>query len=481
MRLVAGDAAARRLGLLPGLGLADARARVPHLAVADHDPAADAAFLARLADACDRYTPLVALDGADGLILDIAGVVHLFGGEAAMKRDVEARLARAGVACVAAVAGTPDAARALARFGGLPGAVVPPGGEPAAVGRLPAAALGLDHAETVALARLGLRTVGDVAERPRAPLAARFGQGLIDRLDRVLGRAENPIVPRRPVPVFAAERRFAEPVGRVEDCAAALKRLAQDVCRRLERQAKGGRRFEASFFRTDGAVRRIAVATAAPLREPEGLGRLLFRRIDSAADPLDPGFGFDAIRLAVLLAEPMAARQDSFGARRQESAVSGLADRLGARFGEDAAVRFDALDTHIPERAERLVPLLREIGEVGDAGAWVLAPAPYEPRGEPPERPLRLFNPPQPLDVVAEVPDGAPKRFRWRRVLHEVAHAEGPERISAEWWRGEGGAVPTRDYFRVEDTDGRRFWVFRAGLYGVETTGPRWFLHGLFA
>lgn len=470
LRIAHADRRARALGLVSGLTLADARARVPDLDIEDEDLAADAALLDHLAEWCDRYTPLVGMDGEDALLLDITGCDHLFGGEAALNADLLSRLTRFGFSVRSAIAGTPDAARAIARYG--QGGVVVAGKEAAAVSPLPVAALGIDADKVVALARAGLRRITDLAARPRAPLAARFGHDLLDRLSRTLGETDHPLSPRRPLPELAAERRFAEPIGRAEDVMAALSELAKNLAECLEARAAGGRRFEASFFRTDGAVRRIAVLAGKPLRDAKTLTKLFDEKLDALADPVDPGFGFDMIRLAVLAQETSLPVQAGLDGRENESEeITELVDRLGARFGAAQIRRFVPQDSHIPERAAQSLPA---ISGMAGSGEW-----PEQDRGSPPMRPLRLLDPPEPVDeTLSEVPDGPPIRFRWRRVLREVARAEGPERIAPEWWRRKEGSL-TRDYFRVEDREGHRYWLYREGMYGQDA--PRWFMHGLFA
>jgi protein ImuB len=243
---------------------------------------------------------------------------------------------------------------------------------------------------------------------------------------------------------------------------------------KLAERAEGGRRFDVALFRSDGHVARLSVDTAAPLREAKRLIMLLRERIGALADPLDPGFGYDLIRLRVPLVAPLAAQQlDLAGGDLGDAEVSALVDRLGARLGRGRVRRLVVADTHIPEQAAFDLPL-GDLG--GPRGAW-----PQPQPGEPPWRPLQLFDPPQMVEVIAEVPDGPPRRFRWRRRLHEVTAHEGPERIAAEWWGLGRGAGLTRDYFRVEDSEGRRFWMFRHGLYGAERRVPGWYLHGLFA
>ncbi|MBS7544978.1 Y-family DNA polymerase [Ancylobacter oerskovii] len=476
LRLAALSQVARAAGLETGITLADARARRPDLQVVAFDPVADAAFLNQVADDCDRWTPLVALDPPDGLILDITGCAHLFGGEAAMRMRLLAHLQAHGLTAFAVVAGTPEAASAPARCG--LGGLIPSGEEARRLARLPVAALGLPAATASGLSRAGLKTLGDLASRPATPLAARFGEALLDKLRRTLGFEDARIVPRRPLPDCLAERRFAEPIARTSDIEAALALLVEDVGRMLEARGEGGRAFEASFFRTDGVVRRLAVETARPLRDGPALARLFRERLDNLADPLDPGFGFDLLRLAVLRAEPLAALQIGLDGRANEDEeVAALVDRLSTRLGRDCVLRFVPRDTHDPARAGALVPA------IGRAD-----PQPIAPPEESLPRPLTLFDPPQPIEALAEVPDGPPLRFRWRRVTHEVARAEGPERIAPEWWRRLAAhkaqaaqeGERTRDYYRVENREGRRFWLFRAGLYERGGGSPRWFLHGLF-
>lgn len=463
-------------GLMPGLTLADARIRMPSLITVDDDPAADRVLLDHLADWCDRYTPLVGLDGPDGLMLDITGCAHLFGGEQVLRDDMTRRIAAMGFTLRSAIAGTPDAARALARFS--EGGICPPGAEAHAVRPLPVRALGLEEETILALQRTGLVTIADLADRPRKPLVARFGRDLVERLQRVLGEVDHPISPRRPVPVLMAERRFPEPLVRRDDLLATLTALGEELALLLERSGLGARHFEAGFFRADGQTRYIDVVTARPLRDADALGCLLSERLAGLADPLDIGFGFDVIRLSVRAVEALAPAQIGFDRRGgEDEAVLALVERLAARFGTARILGFTPGDSYLPEQAARLEPFLPQAA--GSSAAWPEALA-----GEPPLQPLRLFDPPEPVETIAEVPDGPPKRFRWRRVVHEVAAAEGPARISAEWWRTAPGTEQdalTRDYFRVEDRDGRRFWLYRDGLYARETDRPRWYLHGLFA
>lgn len=473
LRIAAVDAAGMRQGLRRGMSLADARALTPQLLVEEIDRHADHAYLAAAAAASEMFTPMLAPDGADGLMLDITGCAHLFGGEAGLGRQACRRLAGLGLTTRAAIAGTPEAARAAARFG-RPG-IVPPGGEAEAGRALPVAALEAGPEVTIALQRAGLRTLGDLDDRPAAMLAARFGEAQIRRLARILGREDIRITPLRPPPDFLAEKHFPEPRTALEPLLAVFRTLAGDLAGLLERAGRGGRAFEASFFRADGAVRRLVIETAEPTRAPETVLRLLALRIEALADPIDPGFGFDAVRLAVTRSETMEARQPGLAGAGQPAEAGSMADlvgRLVARFGREAVLAFLARESHDPGRAGTVVPLL---------AAATAAPRPVPEPGEPPARPLTLLDPAEPVEALAEVPDGPPLRFRWRRVLHEIARAEGPERIAPEWWRAGEAWPATRDYYRLEDQAGRRFWLFREGGYGEEGAPPRWFVHGLFA
>ena len=461
---------ASRLGLYKGQPLANARAMVQPLKVVPADERADAALLEGIADWCDRFTPLVSLDSPDGLFLDITGAAHLFGGEAAMLAMVMQRIVDQGLAVRGAIAGTSLAARALARF--QPRAIVPPGGEAQVLAPLSIMALDCDDKALRALRHAGLKTIGMVAERLHSELSERLGKSFVTRLKILLGAEEQPLAPRRPLPDLMAEQRFAEPIVTRDAIAACLLSLAVSLGEILERQGRGARHLEAAFFRADGKVERIAVRSGEGLRDAKIMLRLLQQKLDALADPLDPGFGFDVIRLEALLAEetrPITISFDSGENARQQ--ILFLIDRLSARFGEHRVQRFVPQDTHIPEAASVAIPAQeRDFGQ----GDWILK----RRAGDPPRRPIRLLQKPEEIfHVAASVPDGPPSRFRWRQCLHEVMRAEGPERIAMEWWRKPG---LTRDYFRVETKDGQRFWLYRDGLFH-QIGAPRWYLQGMFA
>lgn len=466
LRIAALCREAAAIGLTPGMPLADARAQVPGFAAVPADPEADATLLRRLALLCRRYSPSVTDDPPRGLLIDIAGCTHGFAaGEEGLRADLLARLARERLSARAACAGTPDAARALARFGCVD------------VRALPLDALELSEDAHQALRRSGFRSIGDLADLPSAPLAARFGTDLPVRLARLLGREDRHIAPLPVEEPVEASLSFAEPIGRADDVLDAVEALLVDLARQLERRGEGGRAFALRLDRSDGHVARLTVETGEPTRDAAIVLRLLRERMESLADPLDPGFGYDAIGMAVPRSEPLAEEQAALGGetrpeRRRAGRLGALLDRIRVRHGREAVRSFRSGASHVPERA----------GWLGDGVAgndW-----PSQRPGDPPMRPLALFDPPQRVEVLAAVPDGPPRRFRWRGHSHEVIRQEGPERIAPEWWLRVGGhdANPglTRDYYRVEDAEGRRFWLFRHGLYD-EAPHPDWYLHGLFA
>ncbi len=481
LQIYALDDAAARQNLAIGMPLANARAICPHLQVYDADEAADAKTLDNIADWCDRFTPLVALDTPHGLFLDITGCAHLFGGEAALLRLLCDALTLQGFVVSAAIASTAVCARTMTRH--VHGRIVADGEETEAVSPLPVAALGANETIVNGLRRAGLKTIGDVASRARHEITARFGAAFTAHLEQALGQGDAPISPRKPLPDYIVEQRFAEPVATDGVISATLSRLAVTLVASMEKQGKGARRLEASFFRTDGAVRTLVVDTGQPVTRPAVIDRLFRERLDALADPLDPGFGFDLIRLAAGRTEIVVQQQHDLDSHVHDNdELAALIDRIAARIGSRRVVVHLPAETHIPERAALAAPAQQALAAASQA-AW-----PARAEGEPPLRPLRLFARPEPIKVpFATVPDGPPHHFTWRRADHVVVRVEGPERIAMEWWK-QDGKVLTRDYFRVEDEAGLRFWIFRDGLYGSELKDEKgepvpanWFVHGLFA
>ncbi|MDO8296747.1 MAG: DNA polymerase Y family protein [Caulobacter sp.] len=528
-RLHALDAAARALGLYPGQKAADAAALVPELVTADADPDGDAGALVALGDWCVRFSPAVAIDAPDGLFLDITGVSHLWDGEAVMLDDLLARLAANDIPARGAVADTAGAAWALARYGSaspfpleggragdggggcsgtkalavreqspttaqadpspppsltLPpsrgkgtivgqtcanGIVALPGRQAELLAPLPIAALRLDEAATAQLPRLGLTRIERLLGLPRAQLTLRFGALLVRRLDQALGQAEEALIYRRPPSPWFDRLAFAEPISQLDDLVRVAGDIAARLCARLQAEGRGGRRFELTFHRLDGRAFPVRVGLSAPGRDARPLTRLFAPKLEA----IDPGFGIDAVTLTAEGVEPISAAQgrlDNSRAAMAEEGLAALIDRLSNRLGEDQVWRAEAFESHVPERAVRAATAMAPPAAAG----W----NPDRPR------PVRLFAHPEAITAVAELPDAPPATFTWRGRRHRVRLAEGPERIAEEWWRKPIDDVRTgfvRDYYRVEDEAGGRYWIFRAGLYGDPEVAVRWWLHGVFA
>lgn len=460
-RLYALSPEAVAVKLRRGMSLADARAVCPGLHLADAAPERDVQALEALALWCGRYSPWVAVDGADGVLLDITGCAHLMGGEAALLDDVAARLERLGFAVRAAAASNPDAARAWARFG--ESGVLAASRTEAAVRTLPIAALGLEPETTRGLERLGFKRVRDLEPVPHHALATRFGPTALERLYRLLGRMKAPFVALSPPVRHAVRLGWAEPLGTTEGIEAAIADALASLCRALDHAQLGARTLRLELARLDGALHRLEVRTARASRTPQVLLRLFREGIDG----LDIGFGIECLRLAATATEPLGPIQivsgGSDGGEARADAEARLVERLTHRLGADRVRRLRARDSHWPERAVRLVPALDPP-----------PPVPWPARGP---RPLRLLEEPRPVGALAEVPDGAPRRLHLDGRPVMVIAAEGPERIEPEWWRG-GEALP-RDYHRLDLENGRRLWVRREGRYGSGTP-PRWTVDGVF-
>ncbi|MGH7082253.1 MAG: DUF6504 family protein [Acetobacteraceae bacterium] len=426
-------------------------------------PAPEAA-LRGIAAWCLRYAPLVALDPPDGIWIDITGSAHLFGGESALLAALRARLEAAGLAARVAIADTPGAAHALARFGEKE-EIIAPAGDLAALAPLPPAALGLPEDAARLARRLGITSIAALAALPRGPLARRFGAATLERLDQVLGRAAVPISPLAPPDEPAARLAFAEPLLSAEALAAATARLSAALCRTLERKGLGARRLDLFFERTDRIVTAIRIGTVRPSRHAGHLSKLLLQHLEE----VDPGPGVEAMRLAASLAEPIAPGETKavFAGEAEKPDLAMLLDRLANRFGPARLYRILPVESDVPERAVRHLPPL----------------APSTGKTWPPRlpRPSRLLSPPEPVSALALLPDHPPAQFVWRGRRHRLAAGDGPERIFGEWWKRDSESFAVRDYFRVEDEQGRRFWLYRRGDGADPKTGDgRWFLHGFF-
>ena len=472
-RIAALNIAAEAEGLAVGDTVADARAKAGMLQVRPVDRAADDAALRRLTLWATRYTPAVSPwdeeNGADGFFLDVAGAAHLFGGEERLLADLAQRLDRFGLPARLAIADTPGAAWALARYHSRAATALPSGKEATALAPLPIEALRLSPETRTTLRRLGFKRVGALIDQPRAPFATRFERELLRRLDQALGRAAEPLKLITPPPVYHSLRYLMEPAITQEAVVAVARRLMQDLVHALVRDGAGARRLRLALYRLDGEVKIIDIGLSMPTRSAAHVARLINLKLDRVTETIDAGFGFETIGLAVTIVERMkpqqtdlAVSEDADKAERCAALLDGLRERLGPH----NVRRLKSIASHLPERAETFC-------STNDAAPiW---PMPDEAR----PRPLLLFPRAEPVEeIMALVPEGPPQRFRWHGVMHDVARAQGPERIAGEWWRAQ---QPVRDYYLVEDQAGRRFWLYREGLYGREPNPPRWFVHGLFA
>lgn len=517
-RIAALNEAAEAAGLSRGESLADARAKAGFLQVRPTDAAADDAALHRLTLWATRYTPTASPygeeNGADGFFLDIEGAAHLFGGEKSLLADLSARLEKNfALPARLAVADTPGAAWALSRFHDAPHCILASGAEAEALSPLPIEALRLTPEICATLRRLGFKTVGSLIDKPRAPFAARFAATLLRRLDQALGRADEPLVPVVPPPVYHSLRYLIEPIVTHEAVVALASRLMGTLARVLTRDDVGARTLKLSLYRVDGEIKTLDIALTLPTRNVAHVARMIALKLEAAATADEAGCGFEAIGLAVIRAEAMPARQTELtsaaedGDRAEQCAV--LVDTLRQRLGPASVRRFETVESHLPERAEVLLPITGKDtqssppeGGKSNAtrsdGVQYNTPFPDRLQRSAPllseeglARPLLLLPHAEPAgEVVALVPEGPPRRFRWRGVTYEVGTSQGPERIGAEWWRtpplsvhsceSERQLAPTRDYYLVEALSGHRFWLFREGLYGRETAAAHWFVHGLF-
>lgn len=485
VEIAAASPEALALGLTPGMALTQARAQVPNLDVRDADAAGDLADLHRLATAlARRWCPVVALSGTDGLFLDITGTAHLHGGEQAMARRLLRLLARLGIKAQLAIADTAGGAWAFARQAAS-AAIIPPGAHRAALVPLAVSALRLDEGSRELLARLGVDTIGELMAMPRAPLVRRFGKAIAQRLDEATGALPEPLDPVVPVQPIAVTRRFAEPIATADAIGHWLGGLVDELTIALAKAGVGARALAFVAARVDSTDQVIRIGLARASREPAHLLRLITRRIEE----IDAGYGIDALTLHLIRADPLG--PETLGAalaEEQSPDLAPLVDTLANRIGSSRLWRHQPVESDVPERSVAprmpLDPSTASTARIKPHDVRQLdrrtSDHPWHPRWP---RPTRLLRRPELVDhIMAELPDHAPRRFTWRGRPHVVVHADGPERITGEWWRRSGDRDAVRDYFRVEDQDGRRFWLFRRGDGQRPETGDhRWYVHGTFA
>ncbi|MGC3938975.1 Y-family DNA polymerase [Roseobacter sp. EG26] len=449
-RLYCLNAEATQQGLHQGMPYSDARAFCPDLQTALADLPQDQRFLQILRRWAIRYCPWVGLEGRDGLVLDVSGSAHIFGGEEGMLSDMRARLMRAGLSVQIGLADTRGAAWALAHHGegvASPGEMLP------ALQTLPVAALRLDEKTSVALTRLGLRKIGDLAAAPRALLTRRFGPDVLMRLDQALGQQPEEIMPLADPPHYGVRMTLPDPIGLVSDVMAGTERLLIQLCAKLKAQEMGARVLAVTLRRVDQDQQEVELRLARPLRDPHRILPLFERGLAG----VDAGFGIDQLRLEATQVEALPVRQISHTLERGKDQLDDLISRLGTRIGLENIQRFLPADSHIPERS------------------FIIAPAAYcEPQSgwaSPNPRPLCLF-PPEPIAASGPHP---PEQFRWRRMFLTTGRATGPERIAPEWWlEDDSWRSGLRDYWRVDTIQGRRLWLF------YTPQNPGWFVQGEF-
>lgn len=470
MRIRALDRKASEIGLYAGQALADARAIEPRLIAFQDEPKAEARRFRQFAQAQMRFSPIVSAQQTAELFIDITGCQRLFGGEEVILNGFTRRAEAAGFSVQATIADTAGSAWALARYGEKK--IIAPRAHKVAIAGLPVEALRLPSELSDRLRRLGLKTIGQLYDMPRAPLAARFTKILLSRLGQALGNEAEPLVPLIPTPRYYTEHKLAEPISTIDAVKLILQHLAGPLTEQLAAKHIGARCFELLLFRVDNQMMRVRVNASSPARDTNHLMRLFSNKLDDFAKGYDAGFGIELLRLCAFDVQPLSVQQKTaFGVgtdkAEQEERLISFKDRISNRLGAGNVCYLGLRDTHLPERAACFVPVMN--GEPKKRALFPNTP-----------RPLKILSHPEEISVMAEIPDAPPIRFQWRSISYAVARASGPERIADEWYR-RGDAGLTRDYYRVETREGYRYWIFRDGLYGAETQSPRWFMHGVFS
>jgi len=445
-------------GISPGMVVADVRAILPSVEVFSADTVAEEKLLNDLAEWCIRYCPVVATDSPDGLILDISGCPHLWGGELSYIQSITNRLRKGGYEVRAAIADTVGAAWAVARYGRNE-TIIESGKQAEALSSLPPAALRLDDIILQRMDKLGFRQIGQFVSIPRLNLRRRFGDALLMRLDQVLGILPEPLQPVQPAPVYLERLPCLEPIRTVTGIEIAIKRLLEALCERFIQEGKGMRTGILKGYRIDGELEQISIGTNRASRNAIHLFKLFELKIQE----IEPALGIELFTLEATLVEDVTENQEALWstANRDRTAISELLDNIAGKVGIQTIRRYLPQEHYWPERSIKKVSSLDE-----------------QPETEWPTdrfRPIHLLPKPEPVDVMVVLPDYPPMHFRYKGEIIRIARADGPERIEQEWWLQNG---PPRDYYRVEDDRGARYWLFRLGLYGNKK--PQWFLHGYF-
>lgn len=447
-----------REGISPGMVVADVRAILPEVEVFPEDATANEKLLRNLAEWCLRYTPVVSVDAPDGLVLDISGCPHLWGGESPYLQNIVTRLLKGGYEVRTAIADTVGAAWAVARYG-KNGTIVESGEQADALSTLPPAALRLENSTLQRLEKLGFRQIGQITGIPRLNLRRRFGDALLIRLEQALGTTQEFLQAIQPAPVYEERLPCLEPIRTAPGIEIALKRLLETLCERFSREGKGMRTGTFKGYRLDGETVQISIGTNRASRNAAHLFKLFELKIPE----LEPALGIELFTLEATLVEDVSETQEALWstATRDQTAISELLDNIAGKVGMQAIRRYLPQEHHWPESSVKAVSSLDEQPET----EWLTSRP----------RPIHLLSKPEPIEVMVRLPDYPPVHFRYKGELIRIVRADGPERIEQEWWLRIG---PPRDYYRVEAENGSRYWLFRLGLY--ENLNPQWFLHGYF-
>lgn len=448
-------------GVFRGMVVADAKAFVPGLQVYDDRPGLVDRLLKALGLWCIRYTPFVAVDFPEGLVLDISGCTHLWGGEREYLKALVYRLRNKGYNVRVAIADTIGGAWAVARFGKVM-PLIASGEQGDAIRALPPQALRLEHHTVVKLKKLGFRTIGSFMGMPSSVLRRRFGDHILLRLRQALGQEEEFLQPLRPITPYEEWLPCLEPIRTAEGIEIAIQRLLETLCKRLAGEGNGLREATLSCHRIDGNIQQVSIGTHRSTAHIQHIFKLFSLKVSL----IEPALGIELFVLQASKVEAVDAAQEilwSEPSGLEDTALAELLDRLSGRTGICTIQRFLPDEHHWPERSIKIASSIAEQAHT----EWYL--------GRP--RPTRLLFKPDPIEVSAPIPDYPPMNFRYKGVLHAIKRADGPERIEREWWADEG---EHRDYYCVEDEVGRRYWLFRSGHYDDEIP-QKWFIHGFFA
>ena len=460
MIITGANSKAEMEGVNRGMVLADARAVVPDLQVLDDIPDLPQKLLTRLAEWCIRFSPLVAIDPPEGLMIDATGCSHLWGGDSHYLTDIERKLKQKGYGVRTAIADTPGVAWAVARYGKHP-LVIAPNHHLEALLTLPPESLRLEEEVIDRLHKLGLHQIRQFIGMPRPTLRRRFGSHFMMRLSMALGEEFETIEPVSLPEPYQERLPCMEPIVTATGIEIALRQLLETLCHRLQQEQKGLRVAIFKCYRVDGKIENIEIGTHRPSNHAFHLYKLFEIKLSS----IEPALGIELFVLEASKVEDYSPEQGKMwegSGGLDDVRLSELVDRLGVKIGQEAIHRYVPDEHYWPERSLKPSPTLHEQPET----SWPLDR----------QRPINLLRHPVRIEVTAPIPDYPPMLFRYKGKLHMILKADGPERIEQEWWLQEG---QHRDYYRVEDEDGNRYWLFRSGHY--DDKNFQWFLHGYFA